>query len=42
MAGLDRSGGSLLLLLLLTLAVNIGHQIQPGQPNPEHKIDGEV
>ena len=42
MAGLDRAGGSLLLLLLLTLAVNIGQQIQPNQPNPEHKIDGEV
>ena len=42
MAGLHRAGGSLFLLLLLTLAVTIGQQIQPGQPNPEHKIDGNV
>ena len=41
MAGLHRAGGSL-FLLLLTLAVTIGQQIQPGQPNPEHKIDGNV
>ena len=42
MAGLTREGGTLFLLLLLTVAVNIGQQMQPGQANPEHKIDGEV
>ena len=41
MAGLRGAGGT--VFILLTLAVNIGYQIQPGgQPNPEHKIDGEV
>merc|ERR1719412_2774650 len=37
-----RRGGAATVFVLLILAVNIGHQIQPGQPNPEHKIDGNV
>ena len=35
-------GGAATVLLLLTLAINIGHPQKSFQSTPEHKIDGEV
>ena len=37
-----RRGGAASVLLLLTLAINIGHPQKSFQSTPEHKIDGEV